>query len=79
MANERGFGKGIIRLEGPALVRPEESSLVGGLTPAALEMVTGIRCAAAHSLKHQLLRPDVSRLVHLPQVPKNYVDDWWGE
>lgn len=79
MANERGFGKGIIRLKGTALVRPEDPSLVGGLTPAALEMVTGIRCAAAHSLEYQHLRPDVSRLIAPPQASKNYVDDWWGE
>ena len=85
MANERGLGKGIIRLEGPALMRPDQIVLPGGLNQAAFEMVTGIRFSVSRSLSGGesdfLARSSDGHFSSkgIDHTPKNYADDWWGE
>lgn len=86
MANERGVGKGIIRLEGPALVRPPSPSVRGGsLSPAAIELITGVRmvsgavmsphAAGARSEGHNTPAASTRTSSGL----QNFADDWWGE
>lgn len=81
MANERGFGKGIIRLEGSALARPAEVSVPGQLTPAALELITGIRAASGAVVNSIASHrsSDFQKPSFVIPAAKNFTDDWWGE
>jgi len=84
---ERKPGEGIIRLKGPALVRPSEAVLTGQLSPAAIEMMTGIRILSSSVLSRALLLspqkvPEqrlLSAGIASSQPVRNFTDDWWGE
>jgi len=81
MSSKRDLTKGVIRLEGPAIVRPVENPPVCGLTPAAVEMISGIRSSAGitMSTSEHLEPPSAILPQQSPRTPVNYTEDWWGE
>jgi len=86
MANERGLGRGIIRLSGSAIDRPRDNSLRGSLTPAAIELMTGVRMVSAGVFvkpspdkKNSSNTAAEAPVSHNRPPLLNLADDWWGE
>jgi hypothetical protein len=86
MANERGPGQGIIRLSGSAIDRPGDNSLQGILTPAAIELMTGVRMVSVGVFVES--SPDKKNSSNTPIVAPvsqnkppliNLSEDWYGE